>query len=212
MRGFSLALVAAVLCGTMCLNPEAAHPGRTVYRSNRDIWVQLLPAGVGAAQWPADGYLPEHGIVCADRHDVWRQRHHQFRAAHRKARFHRDRRALHPMHRAGGHIPIAQLNRPPRYRVPLVGGAPRLRAAMGWASGCICSGFAAGLNARRPDRSPSSRGGLAGDGRFAANAADLQQTGRRGRGNPRLSAGAPRAGTANPPDTGRFRPLFPVTL
>ena len=25
MRGFSLALVAAVLCGTMCLNPEAAR-------------------------------------------------------------------------------------------------------------------------------------------------------------------------------------------
>ena len=41
--------------------------------------------------------------------------------------------------------------------------------------------------------------GPAGDGRFAANAADLQQTGRRGRGNPRFSAGALRAGTANFP-------------
>src|SRR5690348_18205538 len=82
---------------------------------------------MGAAQWPADGHLPEHGIVFAAGHLLWRQRHHHFRAAHGKTHLHGDRPPLYPMHRAGRRIPTAELITP-----DIVITAPAASHAAGW--------------------------------------------------------------------------------
>jgi len=188
MRGFSLGLVAAVLCGAMCLNPEAARAQAT------DPYLGEIQA-FGFNFCPR-GWAPLNGQLMAISQNTalfsllgtfyGGNGTTTFALTTAKPIFTATGHPLYPMHRGGRRIPTAELITTdivitaPRHRMPLVGIRPRLRAAMRSASGCKCSGFAA--------------------------------NGGRGRGNPRFSAGALRAGTAISPDTGRFRPFFPLTL
>ena len=63
--------------------PNLGEPcrGRSVRRRNPHLSVQLRPQGVGVLQRAAAAAVAEHGAVLAARHDLWRRRQVDLRAA-----------------------------------------------------------------------------------------------------------------------------------
>src|SRR5438270_6578534 len=175
MRTFSLGLAAAALGCAMCLNPQTA-------RAQIEPFIAQI-ATFGFNFCP-NGWAPLNGQLIPINQNqalfallgtyLRRQRHHQFRAAHRETDLHRDRLSLDAVHRAVRGISVAQLNG---------------RGSAVWLDlQRICSQTEPGRRSRSPGCPP-----------FAAFAADLQQT---AAATPRTSAALwpkCRAGAANAP-------------